>query len=318
MSAEPAETGEPFPSRISHLVIEVAETEGALDFYGAALGAGSRVLEDWPGSDESALALASGQVLAFRPREREPEAVESGVHQAYRCAPAARAGIEDRLEGLGIRVSTYHEDRPAEADDPFYFTDPFGNRVQLVPGSGDGAGITGIDHAAVQASDIEWEEEFFIDHLGFPVDHRVGWNTADYVGAQLWAEGKEDLAPGTRRMDHRYRDIPGEEPGRGREVARPNMQIFLGLGEGVIGIFLATRHRQEPPPEQARGTPRTALAVSRAGLDAWADRLAATGVATGGPVIHGNGAPLAASLYFRDPCGNFFEFCTPAGEGARP
>ncbi len=305
----------PRPEGFSHLVIEVADTDRAIAFYGEALGAGTAVLNAWPREDETALALASGQALAFRAADGGGTGTESGVHQAYACPAAARAAIADRLRASGIDVATYHEDRPAEAEDPFYFNDPFGNRAQLVFSPGAGTGIRGIDHAAVEASDIEWEEEFFVEQLGFPVDHRVGWNTADYVRARAWAEGKEDMAPGTRRMDRRYRDIPGAEPGRSREVARPNMQVFLGLERGAIGIFLATRHRQEPAPETARGTPRTALAIGRAGLDLWAAKLAATGVAAEGPVEHAPGGPLTASLYFRDPCGNFFELCTPANGG---
>jgi catechol 2,3-dioxygenase-like lactoylglutathione lyase family enzyme len=301
---------------LSHLAIEVTDADAALDFYGSVLGAGTASVPDWPEGTETALALRSGQVLAFRAAEAPGAGEDSGVHQAYRCAAAARGAIEDRLKAEGITTHSYHEDRPAEATDPCYFTDPFGNRVQLVWGSWQADGIAGIDHAGVQASDIEWEEEFFIDRLGFPVDHRVGWNTADYVRARAWAEGKEDMAPGTRRLDQRYRDIPGAEPGRSREVARPNMQIFLRLEDGVIGIFLATRHRQEPAPGTTRGTPRTGIKVDRAALDGWAEKLAGAGAAVEGPVQHGNGAPYAASLYFRDPCGNLFEFCAPAEAGA--
>lgn len=297
---------------ISHLAIEVADTDRAIDFYGNVLGAGTTTLEAWPEKDETALALASRQVLALRAGDGKSEDDNSGVHQAYRCPAAARSAILDRLKGEGIDVATYHEDRPAEADDPCYFTDPFGNRVQLVFGPGQSDGIAAIDHGGVEASDIEWEEEFFVEQLGFPVEHRVGWNTVDYVRARAWAEGKEDMAPGTRRLDRRYRDIPGAKPGQGREVARPNMQIFLDVGDNVIGIFLATRHHQEPAPEVTRGAPRTALKVARAALDDWAERLAATGVAVEGPVGHGGNSPIAASLYFRDPCGNLFEFCAPA------
>ena len=300
---------------ISHLAIQVTDAGRAVDFYGAVLGAGDTTIADWPEPAETALALPSGQVLAFGTADSEGTGEDSGAHQAYRCSGTARAGILDRLNAEGITIHSYHEDRPAEADDPCYFSDPFGNRVQLVWGPWQADGIAGIDHAGVQASDIEWEEEFFIGRLGFPVDHRVGWNTADYVRARAWAEGKEDMAPGTRRLDQRYRDIPGAAPGSSRAVARPNMQIFLRLGEGVLGIFLATRHRQEPAPEAARGTPRTGIKIDRAALDGWAEKLSAAGAAIEGPVRHGKGAPYAASLYFRDPCGNFFEFCAPAEAG---
>jgi catechol 2,3-dioxygenase-like lactoylglutathione lyase family enzyme len=297
---------------ISHLTIQVTDPGRAIDFYGSVLGAGTTMVPDWPDDAETALALRSGQVLAFRTVDQPGPGEDSGVHQAYRCAATARSAIEDRLRAQGFTTHLYHEDRPVEAADPCYVTDPSGNRVQLIWGPWQGDGITGIDHAGVQASDIEWEEEFFVDRLGFPVEHRVGWNTADYVRARAWAEGKEDMAPGTRRLDQRYRDIPGAEPGRSRQVARPNMQIFLGLEDGVVGIFLATRHRQEPAPDQTRGTPRTGIKVDAAALDGWAEKLRSAGAAVHGPVRHDKGAPRAASLYFRDPCGNFFEFCAPA------
>jgi catechol 2,3-dioxygenase-like lactoylglutathione lyase family enzyme len=296
---------------ISHLVIEVTDTERAAQFYGDTLGVGVDALENWPQADERALALPSGQMLVLKSGAAGKPQDDSGVHQAYRCTPEARTAIEEKLTKAGITVHRYHEDRPAEMEDPFYFTDPDGNRIQLVTAPGEARGVWGIDHAAVQASDMEWEEEFFIDRLGFPVDHRVGWNTEDFVRAQAWAEGRDDMAPGTRRKDNRYRDNPGAEPGSTREVARANVQIFLGLGSAALGIFLATRHHQEPAPELACGTPRTGLATDQAGMEAMAAALGAGGVTVEGPVVHDPGAVIAQSLYFRDPCGNFFEICVP-------
>ena len=297
---------------ISHLVIEVTEPDRAHIFYGDILGLPQDREDDWPVADERAFSLPSGQWLVFKPAHEPRTFADSGVHQAYRCAPEAIAAIQARLESDGVTIHRYHEDRPVESVDGFYFTDPDANRIQLVPGPKDGPGTAAIDHAGVQATDMEWEEAFFVDRLGFPIDHRVGWNTADFVRAQAWADGKEDMAPGTRRMDHRYRDIPGSEPGEGREVPRPNVQIFLGLGDAVLGIFLATRFDQEPPPDQARGTPRVGIAMDGQDLVPMGRALAAAGAAVEGPISHPAGSPLAASLYFRDPCGNFFEICAPA------
>ena len=305
------------PRGLSHLVIEVTDPARAQAFYGNILGLPEAAEDDWPAADEHAFSLPSGQLLVFRPTDDPRTFADSGVHQAYCRAPEAMGEIEARFAADGVAIHHYHEDRPAEAVDGFYFADPDGNRVQLLPSPGADPHITGIDHAGVQATDMEWEETFFIDHLGFPVDHRVGWNTADFVRAHAWAEGKEDMAPGTRRMDHRYRDNPGSKPSETREVPRPNVQIFLGLGDGaVLGIFMATSFEQEPPPDQARGTPRVAIAMDRDELDAMAQALAAAGAVVEGPVDHRLGSPLAASLYFRDPCGNFFEICARAeGKG---
>jgi hypothetical protein len=165
---------------------------------------------------------------------------------------------------------------------------------------------------------MEWIEAFYADRLGLAVEHRVGWNTADYIRARAWGEGNDDMAPGTRRWDERYRDIPGGKPGQGRRVPRPNMQMYLRTGASVFGIYLATAHQQEPPPHMAKGTPRTGFAVDRAELDravaALAEaRVTLPSVTFEGPVEHGAMSPIASSLYVRDPCGNFIELCVPRG-----
>ena len=79
----------------------------------------------------------------------------------------------------------------------------------------------------------------------------------------------------------------------------------------VLGIFMATSHQQEPPPKQAKGTPRTAYLTTREALDRTAAVLQGTRTAVLGPVEHSAKSPIAASLYFRDPCGNFIELCAP-------
>ncbi|MEE8139787.1 MAG: hypothetical protein V3T66_02620, partial [Alphaproteobacteria bacterium] len=48
---------------ISHLVIEVADTERAARFYADTLGVDGAALGDWPEANELALALPSGQML---------------------------------------------------------------------------------------------------------------------------------------------------------------------------------------------------------------------------------------------------------------
>lgn len=300
---------------ISHLVVETADAARAREFYAAFLGAASEPDPAWPVSDEIALHLPSGQRLVLRPAATPRTLPDAGVHQAYRAGSAAIARITEALCGAGITLARYREDRPEEAADNRYFADPDGNRIQLVAAANGAAGstrIAAIDHAAVEASDMEWQEAFYVDRLGLPVAHRVGWNTADYVRARAWAEGKEEMAPGTRRWDQRYRDIPGGKPGQDRRVARPNPQLFLALDGAVLGIFMAQAHHQEPPPDRAQGSPRTAFAAPRGELDRAAGLLEGAGVAARGPVEHPAASPIAASLYFRDPCGNFLELTSPA------
>ena len=297
---------------IAHSVIEVADLERARSFYGERLGlrAGN---DHWPVSDEICLSCPSSQSLVLRQAAAPRIFADTGVHQAYRATSAAIDRIVQSLAADGITVQRYHEDRPAEQTDACYFADPDGNRIQLVKqDQGAAVGVLAIDHTAIQASDMEWIEDFYADRLGLPVDRRVGWNTADYVRARVWGEGKEDMAPGTRRWDERYRDIPGGKPGQGRRVARPNMQIFYRLGETVLGVYLATSHMQEPPLRQAMGTPRIAYWTDRATLDRVAALLSDGKIVAQGPVQHPAHSPIAASLYFRDPCGNFIELCVGA------
>lgn len=303
---------EPVPIRgLAHSVIEVADLNRARDFYTERLGL--RVADAWPEGDECRLACPSGQSLILRQAAAPRSFPDSGVHQAYRATAAGLARIVQSLAADAITVHRYHEDRPAEQAEPCYFADPDGNRIQLVrQDSGAAAGVLAIDHTAVQASDMEWIEEFYGDRLGLAVDHRVGWNTADYVRAREWGEGKCDMAPGARRWDERYRDIPGAKPGQGRRVARPNMQIYFRMGDGVLGVYLAANHVQEPPPSQAKGSPRTGYWTDTATLDRAAAVLSEARVAMLGPVRHAAGSPIAASLYFRDPCGNFIELCSGA------
>lgn len=309
-------------THISHIVIEVGDLDRAQGFYRDLLGFQDRGFQDgvedgWPECSGRHLVLgtASGQNLVLAETPVPRVFPDSGVHQAYRAGPRDIAAISSRLTGAGVEIFTYKEDRPAEQGDNFYVHDPAGNRVQLVaagdngPVGGQAGAVRGIDHAAVPATDLEWEEDFYGDVLGLGVEFRVGWNTADYVRAQLWAEGKEDMAPGTRRWDERYRDIPGRKPSEGRRVARPNSHFFVTFGRSVLGIFLANRFDQEPPEEILVGTPRIAFAADHAGLDAAARLLEDRGRPFHGPVCHGASAPVARSLYFKDPCGNFLELC---------
>jgi catechol 2,3-dioxygenase-like lactoylglutathione lyase family enzyme len=295
---------------ISHLVIEVANLDRARSFYADRLGFAP--MSDWPVDGELCLRCLSGQWLVLKQSATPRTFAETGVHQAYGASPVAIAGIVNALSAAAIPVHRYHEDRPAERDDNCYFADPDGNRIQLVRRETTvGPGVCTIDHAAVLASDMEWAEDFYRDRLGLPVEHRVGVNTDDYVRARLWGEGKDDVAPGTRRWDERYRDIPGGKPGQGRRVPRPNMQMYLRTGNSVFGIYLATAHAQEPPPDLAMGSPRTGFAVDRAELDRARELMLDANVTVKGPVEHGAKSPIAASLYLRDPCGTFIELCVP-------
>lgn len=292
---------------ISHLAIEVADLKRARDFY-RLLGFEFAGDDRMPECGRSArLRTASGQSVILCESPEPRSLPETGVHQAYRISATDRDAAAKALAAYGVTVHDYEEDRPQEKRDNFYFSDPDGNRIQLVAATTNGAApckILGIDHAAIESHDLEWAEDFYVQRLGLTVEHRVGWRTDDYVRAKLWGEGKENMAPGTRRWDQRYTVMEQK-----RRLPRPNTHFFIRVGADILGIYLATQHRQEPPEEQIIGTPRIGFRAGRASFEQMARQLAATRTPIKGPVEHPAGAPIAASLYARDPGGNFLEIC---------
>jgi len=292
---------------ISHIVVEVSELKRSEEFY-RFLGFEFIGPDRVPNCGRAvSLRTASNQWLVLSESEQPRSLPETGVHQAYRVTARDREAIANKLAGRGITVHTYREDRPAETDDNFYFFDPDGNRIQLVVAHGAARTrdiVLAIDHAAIECHDLEWAEDFYVRRLGLEVDHRVGWRTEDYVRARLWGEGKEDMAPGTRRWDTRYTVMEQK-----RRIPRPNTQLFVRVGDQVLGIYLATQHRQEPPEEQVLGTPRIGLRASPERLAQIRKLLTESRDPIQGPVQHLDGVPIAASLYVRDPGGNFLEIC---------
>ena len=299
---------------ISHIVIEVSDLKRAEGFYRDILG--FELTDGYGAADCGAgvpLRAGPDQWLILS-QSTEPRSLpETGVHQAYRVAPRDRDAISRKLAARHIAVHDYKEDRPAEETDNFYFYDLDGNRIQLVvSGYANGSGkVLGIDHAAVECHDLEWAEEFYVKVLGLEVEHRVGWRTADYVRAQLWGEGKEHMAPGTRRWDQRYTVMEQK-----RRIPRPNTHFFLRVGADVLGIYLATVHRQEPPEEQIVGTPRIGLRTNRSQLDEALKRLGERCFAIHGPVEQPPTSPIALSACVKDPGGNFLEICVPRDTGS--
>ena len=294
---------------ISHIVVEVSDLERGEEFY-RLLGFEPAGHDRVPNCGPHALfRTALGQWLILSENQQPRALPETGVHQAYRVTPSDRQAIVKKLTARDVPVHTYKEDRPAEEVDNFYFFDPDGNRIQLIasqtstvaPGK-----VLGIDHAAIECHDLEWAEDFYVQRLGLAVDHKMGWRREDYVRARLWGEGKEHMAPGTRRWDRRYTVMEQK-----RRIPRPNTQLFLGVGAEVLGVYLATEHRQEPPEEQIVGMPRIGFSASRRVLEQTAQLLAGSRFPIHGPVEHPDAAPMAASLYIKDPGGNFLEVCVP-------
>jgi len=272
------------------------------DFYRETLGftvAGTDMIAECGAS--VALAGANGGMVVLARIGARPDLAATGVHQAYAVGAGTRADIAERLRIQGIPVRTYKEDRPAEEADNFYFFDPSGNRVQIVTEAGRKGGAPALDHAAVQVANMWWAETFYTATLGCGVEHRVGWKTADYARAKLWADGTEDMAPGTRRMDKRYSSMVNQ-----REMPRVNLQLYLRVGAVPFAVYLANQHFQEPPEEALVGTPRTAFAVSEPVLNDARRRLEQARWPHAGPATYAGG-PVRQALYFKDPGGNFIE-----------
>jgi catechol 2,3-dioxygenase-like lactoylglutathione lyase family enzyme len=284
------------------VVLEVADLPRARRFYQDTLGLSEqppfRPRLERAGVSESHHDVRLGigpheLVLHETPHPRSPA---GGAHVALRLPELERA-IE-RLKVAGVEVHDYHEDRPFERDHNRYCADPDGNPLQLVAGD-----PPAIDHAAIESHDLEWAEAFYTHVLGGAVETRVGWRMDDYTTASAWGEGRENCAPGTRRWDRRYTTIEGNA-----RVARPNAHFFVSFAPGVVlGVYLATEHRQEPPPDQFIGTPRLCFrAGDLSGVESRLRniqlRCMYRSADTGGPFErHGSG------LFVRDPGGNFLE-----------
>jgi extradiol dioxygenase family protein len=281
-----------FARRYAEAILEVSDAGRAGRFYGQILGLQHAVSDD-------GLAFRCGDGVVILAERTSPRVLpESGTHLALRLTSDDVSAAAARAEAAGIAVRRYREDRPVEEADPLYLSDPDGNRLQLV------AGRPAIDHAAVETHDLEWSETFYTQVLGGVVEFRVGWRMQDYAAAWAWGEGKDDRAPGTRRWDKRYTTIEGQA-----KMPRPNAHIFVTLGPGVtLGVYLATEHRPEPPPDATRGTPRLVLAAGPDAIDAVAERLGQLRLR---PLrLVGPSGPFEREddrLFVRDPGGNFLE-----------
>lgn len=292
---------------LAYLAVPVTDLAAARGFYTRVLGfedIGSDLL---PGFEHHAVLATPSRQFVVLASAQGPDTRDTGVHLGYRVSSAAREAIAARLAKDGVEVFTYSEDREKEQGENFYCHDRDGNRIQLVrsPAARSTTGIEAIDHANVLAFDMVWSEAYYREYLGFEVESRFGVRTADHSRAAVWADGKENMAPGTRRLDKLYMTMGGRN-----EVARTNMQVYYKAGDAIFGVYLATKHLQEPPEEQIiGGAPRTAFLVELAELDRIARILDARKRPFSGPVAHPKTVPYVASLYCRDPSGNFLEFC---------
>lgn len=291
---------------LAFIAVPVSDVAAARDFYVRVLGFEDKGSDRLPGFDAHAVLATPSRQYVVLAHNQGPDTRDTGVHQGYRVSNAARDAIAARLAKENVQVLTYKEDRVKEDGENFYFHDKDGNRIQLVrsPSAKNANGVHGLDHTIVLTYDMLWSEAFYRD-FKFEVESRTGVRTSDHARARVWAAGNEDMAPGTRRLDKLYMPMGGQN-----EVPRANMQVYYAVGDSIFGVYLSTKHQQEPPEEQiVGGAPRTTFLVVRADLDRVADILKKRNRPFKGPVEHPASVPYAASLYTRDLSGNFLEFC---------
>jgi catechol 2,3-dioxygenase-like lactoylglutathione lyase family enzyme len=233
----------PVQPQLVGVVVEVGEAEAAQRFY-------DLLLDITGEKDGRSVNYQLGkQRLELIERAHPHTLSHTGQHQAYLIGQDRIQGLVRELEGQGCELSCWREDRPAEREQNPYLLDPSGNRVQLVASA---SSDRLLDHLCIELHDLELAEQFYAKTLGGSVEYVHGWAMDDYAQAHAWGEGKDVCAPWTRRWDVRYWDK--------QRIARPNMQTFVRFGSGIVGLILATEHRQEPAPEAQRGTPRLLLA----------------------------------------------------------
>lgn len=275
------------------VVLEVGDLARARQFYETVFDTHLQEI-----SDGARLALGHQQLLLAA--RSEPRTLpETATHVAFTVPRAELEAIQARVQLAGGGLDRYHEDREAERDENRYSADPDGNRFQIVAGSG-----MGIDHLAVETHDLEWAETFYTQVLGARVESRIGWRMDDYDRAKAWGAGQDECAPGCRRWDKRYSAAANRD-----RLARPNAHLFVQFANGsVLGLYLATEHRQEPPLDQFIGTPRMQLRVRRGCLNELVNALRNVRLRcmvagpSGGPFErHGD------TVFVRDPAGNFLE-----------
>lgn len=270
----------PREPRLSGIIVEVADLDSARAFYGHLLDITPR------GSARSLTYQRGNQSIELVERAHPHTLTHTGQHQAYRVSEGLLDELVSKLEKSGAEVNRWREDHLAERSLNVYILDPSGNRVQLVP-SPDESQL--LDHACIELHDLELAEQFYVKTLGASVDYVHGWAMDDYAEAKAWGEGNDPCAPWTRRFDVRYWDKV--------RIPRPNMQTFVRFGPARVGLILATEHRQEPPPEQQRGTPRLLLGTDLSVSDV-ADHFRSQDVPFEQDGAH---------LFLRDPSGNYVE-----------
>lgn len=280
--------------RLAGVVLPASDLGATKKFYGEILPEKSR----WSEGERRLSFTGDGQTLSFVEESKPRFFPESGAHIALRVSPGRMMKIVETLAAAGRQVFTWREDHPRERATSAYVKDPTGHTVQLVPA---GESDLFLDHVAVEVHDLVLTEAYYTLALGAAVEYAHGTSMDDYAEAKAWGEGKDPCAPWTRLSVVRVSDK--------QRMARPNLQLFFSLGDAYLGLIVAREHRQEPPEELIRGTPRVILDMKMKAEDMFEhlSRLRIKQIAPGPlPFLREENR-----FYLRDPAGNFLELhCT--------
>ncbi len=134
------------------------------------------------------------------------------------------------------------------------------------------AELEAISHSAICVHDLREAEGFYCNVLGARQGTRVNFKTDDAV--------------------------------RGRSV-----HGSVILEDYLLALMVTRDSRPMPPAEQLRGAHgfRHAFRVGRARFDEITNELRRRRIAFEGPIEHPEKSPFGASIYFKDPSGNFLE-----------
>jgi catechol 2,3-dioxygenase-like lactoylglutathione lyase family enzyme len=311
--AKPPDRNAPPPVRadvLAGVVLEVQDLASTRAFYDQIFRASPG---EWQERRGRLLYQCGLQTIEFVQRAQPRTFADGGHHQAYRVPRGHFRRLVDELPAQNVPVDWWREDHPSEREVTAYVHDPSGNRVQLIASDGDGPLL---DHAAVEVFMFDYCEYLYVSALGAEVDFYYGWRTVEHEEAKQWATGDDPCAPWTRRDNPNYRDFLIEDPATGElrparfsdqlgvdrpaappRVARPNGQVFLSYGDSRVVLVSATKVRQEPPEDQAKGTPRLVLQTEQS-----ADEAAAGLAAYPFPQRR-----EGRNLFLRDADGNFVQ-----------
>jgi hypothetical protein len=280
----------PAADLITGLTLEVRDVAAARRFYEAALAGAGR----WAESAQTAVVESAGQRIELVRRVRPRASGDRGYHVGLRVPRERLAAVVETLGAMGCTVDRWREDHPAEREPSPFVVDPSGNLVQLVLSDDTDSLI--LDHLTMPFDDVEAADLFYRVALGGMLDHYFGWRMADVHEAR---RADERAAPWTRLT--KFSRV------QQNTQTNPIPQRFLRFGATRLGLFVATKHIQEPPEDLISGTPRILLRTPAAVDDVQA-HLSSVDVTTSSTALRVRGVRFKREgdrFLLRDPSGNF-------------